>query len=152
MALTKCKECSREVSSKAESCPQCGAPIKAKPRGTDGIGCGGLVIVGIVVLIIYGSISSPTTTSSSARPADPIAGARYACREFIQHQLNDPGSAQFGRIMDWPASQQEDGTILVRAGFRAKNAFNATIYTTWSCRVRNAEGDIRLVALEQISP
>lgn len=27
MALIKCSECGREVSDKAESCPQCGAPI-----------------------------------------------------------------------------------------------------------------------------
>jgi len=28
MALIKCKECEKEISSEAESCPSCGAPIK----------------------------------------------------------------------------------------------------------------------------
>ena len=29
MALIKCSECGKEVSDKAASCPNCGAPIKA---------------------------------------------------------------------------------------------------------------------------
>lgn len=32
MALMKCTECSREVSSKAYSCPHCGCPINEEPR------------------------------------------------------------------------------------------------------------------------
>lgn len=34
MALIKCPECSREVSSMAASCPQCGYPISKKPEKT----------------------------------------------------------------------------------------------------------------------
>lgn len=30
MALIKCKECGKEVSDKAKSCPNCGAPIDTK--------------------------------------------------------------------------------------------------------------------------
>jgi hypothetical protein len=30
MALTKCEECKKEVSTKAKACPHCGAPIKEK--------------------------------------------------------------------------------------------------------------------------
>ncbi|WP_375507863.1 DUF6232 family protein [uncultured Caballeronia sp.] len=32
MALTNCGECSREISDKAASCPNCGAPVKTPPR------------------------------------------------------------------------------------------------------------------------
>lgn len=156
MALTKCKECGKEVSKKAESCPGCGAPVKGKSSGTSGIGCGGLIIILVFLFIAFSSLndSPPASTSppTVTAPADPLAGVRYACREFIQQSLNDPKGAQFGRILDWPAGAQDDGTILVRADFRAKNAFNATIHTVWSCRVRKADGQIRLVALEQVSP
>lgn len=67
MALTKCKECGKEVSTKAESCPQCGAVIKKKT------GCLGYVGGGLLVLFTIGMISSlinvgsqrskPTTSS-----------------------------------------------------------------------------------------
>ncbi|MCR4302462.1 MAG: zinc-ribbon domain-containing protein, partial [Sulfuricaulis sp.] len=30
MAMTKCKECGTEVSTKAKECPKCGAPVKRK--------------------------------------------------------------------------------------------------------------------------
>ena len=30
MAMTKCKECGADVSTQAESCPKCGAPISPK--------------------------------------------------------------------------------------------------------------------------
>ena len=34
MALTACKECGKEISNRAKTCPQCGLPIKFEP------GCG----------------------------------------------------------------------------------------------------------------
>ena len=49
MALRKCKECGREISTKAELCPHCGAKQKRK-----GIGCG----AAILILIAIGFISS----------------------------------------------------------------------------------------------
>ncbi len=53
MALKKCKECGREISTKAESCPNCGAPIKGKKHG-----CGGFIISVVVVIAILVSISN----------------------------------------------------------------------------------------------
>jgi hypothetical protein len=41
MAIKKCKECGEEVSSKAETCPHCGAPVKQRNK----IGCLGLLVI-----------------------------------------------------------------------------------------------------------
>lgn len=48
MALIKCKECGREVSNKAEKCPNCGVKIKS-----GGCGCLSFVLVGILSVIIF---------------------------------------------------------------------------------------------------
>ena len=62
MALIECRECGHEVSTKAKSCPNCGA-IQKNERG-----CSYYFVIGIlflVILIIYGSIMdnfSPQTT------------------------------------------------------------------------------------------
>ena len=48
MALTLCKECGHEISTKADKCPSCGAPVKRK-----GIGCGGYL--GFIILFLVGS-------------------------------------------------------------------------------------------------
>ncbi len=53
MALIKCKECGNEISKKAKECPSCGAPLK---RGN--IGCGGAILIIIILFIIIGIFSS----------------------------------------------------------------------------------------------
>lgn len=63
MALKKCKECGKEVSTQAQFCPGCGAPVKkgSKQIGT-GTGC--LIIIGfIVLLIVFSAIFGSKTPS-----------------------------------------------------------------------------------------
>ena len=52
MALKKCKECGKDVSSKADLCPHCGAKQKRK-----GIGCGGVILILIAILFISSQFS-----------------------------------------------------------------------------------------------
>jgi hypothetical protein len=66
MALIKCKECGTEVSSKAETCPKCGALVSAKPMG-----CGtliGVIFLGGVIISVYSSIFSSGTGSNTSSP------------------------------------------------------------------------------------
>lgn len=47
MALIKCKECGREISTEAATCPGCGAPIKiipAKKAESENVGCLGVTL------------------------------------------------------------------------------------------------------------
>ncbi len=67
MALKKCKECGKEISSKAKTCPNCGAPIKKQI--STGSGC--LIIILFVIFIawIFSSVfdtpsSIPSSTSA----------------------------------------------------------------------------------------
>lgn len=74
MAMTKCKECGGELSTKAEACPKCGA--KVTRTSVAAMGC--LVIILIFgVLTAIGAIfgggspsSSITPSTSSAVPSD----------------------------------------------------------------------------------
>lgn len=52
MALVKCRECHKEISTKADVCPHCGAPQKKKERKP--IGCG----TGLLILILIGFFGS----------------------------------------------------------------------------------------------
>jgi hypothetical protein len=77
MALTKCTECCKDVSTKATTCPSCGAPVVIpKTQATKALsGCLWIIIVLslalIVLLAIVGKSSSDQKLSSSAieRPA-----------------------------------------------------------------------------------
>lgn len=148
MALTKCKECGREVSKNADACPGCGDPMRA---GTSGIGCGGLVVAALVFMFIYIAVdtSKPPT---APRARDPLYEAKSACRLFIQHELNDPDSAKFEPLSTWAASIDDDGRAIVAPRLRAKNAFGGLIYSVWSCEVQVVEDDVLLIAINQVLP
>lgn len=57
MALIKCKECKAEISSKAKTCPQCGAPVKAEASKTV------LVIASIIFAFIVIGVTCYSTSS-----------------------------------------------------------------------------------------
>jgi hypothetical protein len=71
MAMTKCRECSTEISTKADSCPKCGA--KRKRWGIGRVllwGIGGLVVLGWLGNLI-GSHGSGSAAGST--PRDKVA-------------------------------------------------------------------------------
>ena len=68
MALAKCKECGSEVSTKAKTCPQCGAPIK---KGTSAAGCLFVIIICVLAGVIVASVNSGGTKTRINRPKPP---------------------------------------------------------------------------------
>ena len=56
MALIKCSECQKEVSSDAIKCPNCGNPINSENPiniGTSGLSVAGIICSGIAVLMMF---------------------------------------------------------------------------------------------------
>ena len=73
MTLKACKECKKEVSTKAKLCPHCGAP-QAKSIGVVGIIF--ILFVGYLLISVIGVIGSktnPTSTISTSSYAVPSA-------------------------------------------------------------------------------
>ena len=68
MALKKCKECGNEISTKAVSCPKCGAVLKKKT------GCLTYFAAGFFILFILGVIGSLLNESSTTSSSKPEAG------------------------------------------------------------------------------
>jgi len=65
MALTKCKECGKEISKKAEKCPHCGAPQKKKTSLFTWL------VTILIVLWVIGYFVPETTTTSSRSVSSP---------------------------------------------------------------------------------
>lgn len=80
MALVKCKECSEQISTKAKSCPKCGAAV---PKKTSMFTWFVLVFI---VFIIYVSNQSPTSNSTTATS---ISKSSSAAKE-IEIAKKDP--------------------------------------------------------------
>lgn len=66
MALKKCKECGHSVSSKAKTCPSCGAPVK---RGTSIWSLLGLIVVVGLVASAFGP-EGDTSQPQAPSPKD----------------------------------------------------------------------------------
>jgi len=141
MALTKCSECGREVSDKAVSCPQCGAPVAAaqpptavqapaavqppppaaaapsKPpvqkRKTHPIAW-----VALVLLLAGGFWIYRAATSESAAP--PSAGFAAAFRQ-PQKLVSERFSIKEGQAMMFSFTLRSDARIEVSVQATPKN-------------------------------
>lgn len=92
MAIKKCPECGKDVSTKADQCPHCGA---AKKKPTQ-YGCGTLIVVVVVGFILYSVFvpdhsGTPRTDRAPAAPTysvDTSEAAQNARQELLQEILN----------------------------------------------------------------
>src|ERR1700675_2058861 len=98
MALRRCKECGRDVSSKADKCPNCGAPIKRKGTSLS-VGCLTLIILVAATAWAMNSISkyqrSPEGRAEQARrQAQDEADQRAADARRATEQRNTAAREQ----------------------------------------------------------
>ncbi len=68
MALIKCKDCGNQISKKAKSCPQCGAPVKRKSLI--------MRLFGITVLVVLTTVFFISRGEVDTRSRDPNQAAR----------------------------------------------------------------------------
>ena len=150
MAMTKCKECGNEISSKADSCPKCGAKVKRTSAFTKFVLV--LIVTGVVGSIIgtiqrsgeqaeqakaeaarRAQLSSEQRTTEDKQRAEARAAKNKAKLEeevafqkalilarAVKHDAKDPQSVDFSK-----AFVTEDGTVALT--FRAKNSFGALV-------------------------
>jgi hypothetical protein len=125
MSLIKCGECGKEISSKAEVCPQCGAKPEKK------IGIVGKIFLGFIALFVLLSfigslVSNPTSTDGhsfasaedAAKAADEIRFQKAALvASAIKRSLRDPDSVKWAGI--W--TNDDASTICIE--YRARNGF-----------------------------
>lgn len=113
MALIKCHECAKEISSKASTCPFCGAkppPSKIKTWG----------LVFIIAFFTVAGVAGHKPTPPAA-PADPAADARmetvvgYA--SLLKRELRDPSS------LEWIDVLANDDASVICFSYRARNGF-----------------------------
>lgn len=70
MALGKFRECGKEVSSEAKTCPDCGVAKPVKQQSALGIGCLALVVVGVIGTLV--SSGGGSGNPSQPRGRDPV--------------------------------------------------------------------------------
>lgn len=91
MALKPCKECGKEVSTAAKTCPHCGTPgptggIQTGGCANRGAGCLlAVIVIGVIVALLGDGYEAPTTDGRVA-PTTPMA--RAACLDVPRATLD----------------------------------------------------------------
>lgn len=96
MALKPCKECGREISTEAKTCPHCG---KGSPtRRTTRLG---LVLVGVLVLSVYSAFSMKRLPESTGRSAPEVVAPPVASREERTDSRRNQALSQIKLDFTW---------------------------------------------------
>lgn len=126
MALVNCKECSKEVSSEAKACPNCGAK---PPKPTSRLS---VLLIGIVVVVIYAQVTkkdmppqpvvtlSPEQAAQNKKQADQKAArldSTIRVLASIKASLREPESVKWANVL-----ASDDGAV-VCVTYRARNGF-----------------------------
>ena len=141
MALKKCKECGNDVSTKAKTCPHCGASNRPSTLASCA-GCLGVSILGMIVLSILmpdtGTSSSGSGSTSKTEPEKTPEefrkeelskhfsawdGSHRGLTKVIKDSMNDPGSYDHVETVYWDQGDH----LIVRTTFRGKNAFGGVV-------------------------
>ena len=102
MALIKCKECGKDVSSEAKQCPNCGAPIK-KSRGC------GIVFISFLCIVLGGMAISILLDGTPKAPPASIHSLHYNLSETdlgVQEQ-----KLGFVETAAWYGGEVETGEV-----------------------------------------
>ncbi len=107
MAMTKCRECGKEVSTQASKCPHCGVANPCRPLGLSSGALGCLAVLGVVAVVaVVGSIGGGSDSSSSRQvalnpqEAKALAASQHRRRQQADSQLAALSQAQILQLKD----------------------------------------------------
>jgi hypothetical protein len=137
MALGKCRECGKEVSSGAPVCPHCG--VKGPIRATAGVnvataGVGIAILLGITYCL--GGFDSSSDNSPAAKAETSYYAAYSRCNDELKLELKAPGTAVFSSERESRHIVQGD-SIMIAGYVDAENSFGAKLRSNWVCVVRD---------------
>jgi hypothetical protein len=130
MAMKPCRECGKEVSSAAKTCPQCGI---ARPVYTWGfrrtfytVLFGGMVLTAIISAAISPSVDDPDE--------DRLWESSALCERMVRKSLKAPSTAKFpdeGRSTVRSSNERLEFTTV--GSVDAQNGFGAQIRSKFRC-------------------
>ena len=148
MAMIKCPECRKSISSEATACPKCGKPIseatkkKALERARQPPYLAILVVVTItIVLLVFAALpsnKSATSQSGCNDSSDSKSSAQTVAELSVKRELKAPSSAKFG---DSRVSYTGECKFLVVGEVDAQNSFGAMLRKTYTVRVEYRPGE-----------
>lgn len=136
MAMTKCKECGQEVSTKATTCPNCGVKNPGVNSGDILKGIGVLIVIGLFVSMC----STEDKPEEPPKPKTPEElrteklaecfsawdGSHRNLEALVKKSMNDPNSYEHEETRYADKSDH----LIVQTTFRGKNGFGGVVKNT----------------------
>lgn len=144
MAIRSCRECKKEVSDEAATCPHCGI---AKPVKKD-TSLVAIVLAAVFGLFVFKACSPSSPSPSAAAATERGAGARAACREFLIR--TGYASTDWGEWSAWTRVENGDGTWSVGARFMGAAPGGVTRNQYVTCVMRLEADNWRLVTVSKL--
>lgn len=144
MALINCPECNKEVSNKADACPNCGNPINISAPGKRSLnlktnsGCLNAFLVLVAALIIYLVLPDFGANSSvNNQPKHDKAMAWQITQKFVKEKIKSPSTAVFPKYYDIESSiLKENRTYTITTYVDAENSFGANLRQNFEAVVK----------------
>lgn len=143
MSMVNCRECGKEVSSEAKSCPHCGIkkPAPKKPTST---------LTKVVAAGVVGWMAFAITTQADKPQSDELREyqALAMCQEALTKASRDPASAEVPSV---PNVGHADFYFVWNSQTkptRMKNGFGALLAASASCTVSKETKRITSLSLD----
>jgi hypothetical protein len=128
MALITCKECKSSISSKAKTCPSCGAPPKKKTHPLVKILA---ILIAVVVLPGY------FVSLSKVDAGDESTLAYIKVENYVKANLRAPATAVFPGVLDgYTGHIKRNGQIYyIDSWVDSQNGFGATLRNHFTAEI-----------------
>ncbi|WP_292839340.1 zinc ribbon domain-containing protein [Methylotenera sp.] len=153
MALVKCHECGKDVSTEAKVCPSCGAkvvkPKEPKKPMSPIIKYSLLGVVGFIFINTYLQSQSPEDVEAKANHEN-IGMAEVVCKMAFEKNAKNPDSVDWIRAeRQFQFTNAEKTTAISTQPVRAKNSFNATVKSVAVCELEKKGDKWELVSIKE---
>jgi hypothetical protein len=126
MALTKCKDCGHQISTKAEACPQCGNPIRIQKVTTRHTSLVTKIITGMLCIAVIMAVIKSCNESSQKDEAAKEEQQRQAGLTGAQRAAESSAAsakAEAGKRAEAILAMAELGTRKLRDSMRDPDSF-----------------------------
>lgn len=156
MALVKCKECGKEISSQAPACPSCGVFRFAPPKKTSGCAIAAAVLLGVPFLAaVFVSSNRPSTAPSAPASAPPsptlTPAAQAEAMEAVKKRFIAEGGAWKVSTKPDAMSGRENVFLNMPAAQYGKDKFGRNVEATLIVQCSNNQTGVAVSLSDFIS-
>lgn len=151
--LVKCKACDKDISNKANNCPQCGHPVKSEKEKIKEISSGlAALIVIIIALWIWLSPSKdkevePEPALANTEQVDEVKKEQRLldeCESLVLPQVTDASTYSRSRTSSYVVKMHNDN-YSIKLNFTAKDGVGEKIKFQGVCLYETQDKNLKLL-------